>query len=121
MAGKLFIMCTHAGDDVERATIAFVMATAAQASDVEVIMGLQAEGVRLAVKGTAATISAPNFPPLADLAAAYSEAGGKILVCGPCAMARGLDLKTGLVEDAVVVGAAAFVAEIMNSTNTAYY
>jgi predicted peroxiredoxin len=31
---KLILMCTHGPEDPERATIPFVMATAAQASDV---------------------------------------------------------------------------------------
>ena len=51
MAGKLFIMCTHGPSDPERATVAFVMATSAQASDVEVVVGLQIDGVLLAGKG----------------------------------------------------------------------
>ncbi|NMC79602.1 MAG: sulfur reduction protein DsrE, partial [Chloroflexi bacterium] len=38
MAEKLAIVCTHGPEDPERATIPFVLATAAQASDVDVIM-----------------------------------------------------------------------------------
>ena len=40
MAEKLFILCTHGAEDPERATIPFVMATAAQAMDVVVVLGL---------------------------------------------------------------------------------
>ena len=51
MAEKLVIMVTHGPESPERATIPFVMATAAQASDVEVVMGFQADGVMLVKKG----------------------------------------------------------------------
>ena len=54
----------------ERATIPFVMATAAQAMDVEVVMGFQANGVTLATKGAAGHIAAPSFPPFKDPVAA---------------------------------------------------
>ncbi len=67
----MFILCTHGPEDPERALIPFVMATAAQASDVEVVMGFQAEGVKLADKGNLDKLSAPNFPPFADLVEAY--------------------------------------------------
>ncbi len=84
MSKKMFIMCTHAADDAERATIAFVMATAAQAADIEVAMGFQAEGVRICASGTAETIAAAPFPPLKQLFEAFVEAGGRMLVCAPC-------------------------------------
>ena len=61
MAEKLFFMVTHGPEDPERATIPFVMATAAQASDVEVVMGFQVEGVLLVKKGVAEGIAAPPF------------------------------------------------------------
>ncbi len=41
---KLVIMATHGPDDPELATIPFVMACAALASDVAVVMGFQADG-----------------------------------------------------------------------------
>ena len=41
---KLVIMVTHGPDEPELATIPFVMAGAAVASDVDVVMGFQGEG-----------------------------------------------------------------------------
>lgn len=111
MVQTMFIMCTHAGDDAERATIAFVMATAAQAADVAVTMGFQAEGVRMCAAGAAETVAAASFPPARQLLDAFLEAGGRMLVCAPCLMARGIDTNTGLIPEAVVVGAATFVQE----------
>lgn len=121
MAKKLVIMCTHGAEEPERATIPFVMATTAQAMDVEVVMGFQAEGVTLASKGVAERIAAPGFPPLKDLVAAYREAGGKFLVCGPCVQSRGIDPKNDFVEGASVVNAATFVSECIEATNVLVY
>ena len=45
---KLFIMATNGPENPELATIPFVMATAAQASDVDVVMGFQGNGSMLA-------------------------------------------------------------------------
>jgi len=121
MAEKLVIMCTHGPKNPERATIPFVMATAAQASDVDVVMGFQADAVTLATKGTADRIAAPSFPPLKDLFAAYLEAGGKLLVCGPCVQSRKIDPKKDFVEGASVVNAATFVKECTEATNVLVY
>jgi len=121
MAEKLVIMCTHGPEDPERATIPFVMATAAQAADVEVIIGLQVDGVRLAAKGGADGVAAPSFPALKDLFKAYFEAGGKLLVCGPCVQSRKIDPKKDFVDAATVVGAATFVQCCTEATNVLVY
>jgi predicted peroxiredoxin len=121
MAEKLLIMCTHGPEDPELSTISFVMATAAQASDVEVLVGLQGNGVWLATKGTAEKINAPSFPPLMDLQEAYLEAGGKIFVCGPCIKSRQINPEMDLIEGASVVNAATFVNEAMESKNVLVY
>ncbi len=120
MAGKLVVMCTHGPQSPERATLAFVMATSAQASDMEVVVGLQADGVSLAAPGVADTVTAAGFPPLGVLLAAYLEGGGQFLVCGPCLLARSIDPKA-LVEGAVVVGAATFVAECVSADSSLVY
>jgi predicted peroxiredoxin len=114
-------MCTHGPENPERATIPFVMATAGQAADVEIIMGFQADGVRLAAKGVAESIAAPSFPPLKDLFNAYLEAGGKLLVCGPCVQSRKIDPKKDFVDGASVVGAATFVQHCTEATNVLIY
>lgn len=121
MSKKLFILCTHGPEDAERALIPFVMATAAQASDVEVVMGFQAEGVKLASKKYAAQIAAPNFPPFADLVEAYVEAGGKMLVCGPCIKTCGINPEQDFYEGGSVVGAATFVETAVNADSSLVY
>jgi uncharacterized protein len=121
MAEKMVIMVTHGPEEPERATIPFVMATAAQASDVEVFMGFQADGVMLVKKGVAEEVCAPAFPPLKTLMDAYLEAGGFMYVCGPCVKARTINPETDFVEGARVVNAATFVKECTEAVSTLVY
>ena len=53
MTEKRLFMITHGPEDSERVTIPFIMAVAALVSDVEVLIGLQTDGVEIAVKGRA--------------------------------------------------------------------
>jgi uncharacterized protein len=117
---KLVFMVLHGADHPEHATIPFVMAGAALASDVEVVLGFQAEGVELMRKGGTDAIEAPGFPPLAKLVGDVRELGGKLLVCGPCLKSRGIAAED-LVDGAEVVAAGRFVAEITSATNSLVY
>ena len=117
---KLVILATHGPDDPERATIPFVMAVAALASDVEVVMGFQADGVSLVRRGEAAHVQAPEFPPLAKLLADFTELGGKALVCGPCVKSRGMTQES-LITGAEIVAAGRFIAEITSAPNCLTY
>jgi predicted peroxiredoxin len=114
-------MVTHGPEDPERATIPFVMACAALASDVAVVMGFQADGVVLVQRGEAEKVLAPEFPPLAKLMADFTELGGTLLVCSPCLKSRRLVAPDDLVPGAEVVAAARFVAEVTSATNTLVY
>ena len=107
---KLVLMVTNGPENPELATIPFVMATAAQASNVEVLMGFQGNGVMLTVKGMVEHVAASGFPPLKDLVNIYLEGGGKIYVCGPCVGSRKIEQKD-MIEGSTIVGAATFVAE----------
>jgi uncharacterized protein len=118
---KLVIMVTHGPDEPELATIPFVMAAAALASDVEVVVGFQAEGVQLVHRGGADAVQAPEFPPLAKLMNDVKELGGSLLVCGPCVKSRGIDGPDNLIEGAQVVAAGRFIAEVTSATNSLVY
>jgi predicted peroxiredoxin len=121
MTEKLILMCTHGPEDPERATIPFVMATAAQASEVEVVLGFQASGVMLIMQGVAQHVFASGFPPLKELLDIYVENGGKLLVCGPCVKSRQIDPEKEFVPGAMVVNAATFVKECAEATNVLVY
>ena len=53
MAGKFCVSLTHAKDNTDKATVAFVVANAAVGSDQETMVFLSTEGVRLSQKGYA--------------------------------------------------------------------
>jgi predicted peroxiredoxin len=117
---KLVLMVTHGPENSELATIPFVMGVTAQASDVDVLMGFQGNGVMLTLKGMADHVAASGFPPLKDLLKTYIEAGGKLYVCGPCVGSRTI-AKEDLVQGATIVGAATFVSECVAATNVLVY
>ncbi len=121
MAEKLAIICTHGPEDAERSTIPFVLATAAQASDVQVVMGFQANAMMLVKKGCAEHVFAAGFPPLKELIDAYIEAGGEFYLCGPCVNSRKLDPATDFIPGCKVVNAATFVKVFTEATNVLNY
>jgi uncharacterized protein len=117
---KLVFMVTHGPTEPELATIPFVMAGAALASDVAVVMGFQGDAVRLVAKGVADGIAAPEFQPLAKLLADVQALGGLLLVCSPCLKSRGI-ASADLVDGAEIVAAGRFIAEITSATNVLTY
>lgn len=108
MPGKFCVSLTVGKDNPDRATVAFVVANAAVASDKETVVFLSTEGVRLAVRGHADDVAEEGFARLGDLMASFAAAGGKIYVCSPCFKRRKLD-ETALVAGAVIVGGAKLV------------
>ncbi len=108
MAGKFCVSLSCAKDNSDKATVAFVIANAAVASDKETLVFLSIEGVRLSQKGYADDIREEGFAPLKDLMANFAAAGGKIYVCSPCFNKRKLDPNT-LASGAVIVGGAKLV------------
>lgn len=117
---KLVVMVTHGPENPELATIPFVMATTALASDVDVLMGFQGNGALLAMKGIGERVAAPGFPPLKELMDNYVEAGGKMYICGPCVKSR-MITQEQLVKGASVANAATFVVECVEATNVLVY
>jgi predicted peroxiredoxin len=108
MKGKFCVSLTCAKDNTDKATVAFVVANAAVASDKEALVFLSIEGVRLAQRGYSDGIHEEGFSPLKDLMESFAKAGGKIFVCSPCFKKRKLD-EGALVPGAVVVGGAKLV------------
>ncbi len=108
MAGRFCVSLTCAKDNTDRATVAFVIANAAAASEKETIVFLSTEGVRLCQKGYADDVHEEGFAALRDLMKSFHGAGGKILVCSPCFKKRGLD-EARLVDGAAIVGGAKLV------------
>lgn len=108
MAGKFCVSLSFAKDNADKATVAFVIANAAVASDKDAMVFLSIEGVRVSQKGYADDIHEEGFAPLKELVANFVQAGGKIWVCSPCFNKRKLD-PNALVAGATVVGGAKLV------------
>ncbi len=108
MPGKFCVNLTCSADNKDKATVAFVLANAAAASDKETMVFLSTEGVRVASRGFADEIHEEGFAPLKELMTNFVKAGGKIFVCSPCFKKRGLD-ENKMVEGATIVGGAKLV------------
>jgi len=117
---KLVIIATYAEESPDKATIPFVMGSAALAMDVDVSIILQVTGVYLALKGYADHVHAAGFPPLMELQETFFEAGGKLLVCSPCIQARKIEPED-LVPQAEVIAGATLVSEVLSATNVVSY
>ena len=120
MSNKFVISLTCATDNPDRATVAFVVANAAVASDRDTVVFLSIEGVRLSQKGVAESIHEESFAPLKDLIANFAQAGGKIFVCSPCFKKRKLD-ESNLVPGAVIVGGAKLVEFMADGASSLSY
>ena len=108
MAGKFCVTLSFAKDNTDKATVAFVVANAAAASEKETLVFLSIEGVRLSQKGYADEIREEGFAPLRELMDGFAKAGGTIYVCSPCFKKRTLD-ENNLVAGATIVGGAKLV------------
>jgi predicted peroxiredoxin len=108
MSEKICVSLTFAKDNTDKATVAFVIANAAVASNQETLVFLSIEGVRLAEKGYADDIHEEGFAPLKQLMDNFIAAGGKLFVCSPCFKKRSLD-EGKLIDGALIVGGAKLV------------
>jgi len=120
MAGKFCVSLTCAKDNTDKATVAFVVANAAVASDKDTMVFLSTEGVRLAQKGYADDIQEEGFSPLRELMENFAKAGGQIYVCSPCFKRRKLD-ETSLVPGALIVGGAKLVEFLSDGSPSVSY
>lgn len=118
--GKFCISLTHAKNDTDKATVAFVVANAAVASAQNTLVFLSIEAARLSQKGYADDIHEEGFSPLRELMDNFVKAGGIIYVCSPCFKKRKLD-EANLVAGATIVGGAKLVEFLADSTPCVSY
>lgn len=117
---KFCISLTHAKNDTDKATVAFVVANAAVASDQKTMVFLSIEGARLSQEGYADDIHEEGFAPLRELMGNFVKAGGIIYVCSPCFKKRSLD-QNNLVAGATIVGGAKLVEYLADGTPCVSY
>lgn len=115
--GKAMINNTHGKDDVERATLAYVVGNAGLSSGQEMTVLLTIDGVWTATKGYAEGLQANGFAPLKDVIQQFVDNGGRIWVCGACAKPRGITAEQ-LINGAQIVGAATAVEAMVNGAQT---
>jgi uncharacterized protein involved in oxidation of intracellular sulfur len=117
---KLVIISTLGNEHPEKATLPFVLATAAQASDVEVAVILQSNAVVIGKQGEAEKINAKGFMPLKELVEAYINAGGSLLLCSPCLKERNIS-KEELIAGTSIIAAGTVVTEVMSAKTVVTY
>lgn len=108
MTNKFLVSITHGKDNVDKATLGFVVANAAVASGKDTVVFLSAEGAYIGDKGYADDMHEEGFAPLKTLLDGFIEAGGKVYVCSPCHKKRNLD-EDNLINGAKIVGGAKVV------------
>ncbi|MGO9017584.1 MAG: DsrE family protein [Syntrophobacteraceae bacterium] len=117
---KIVYIVTHAGEDPERATLPFMLATAAQSMDVEAVVALQGSGVFLAKKGYLEHVRSAGLPVLKDLVQSFLNENGKLIVCVPCIRERKIE-EADLIPGATPGAAAALTQEILSANSTLVY
>ncbi|GIK38965.1 MAG: hypothetical protein DPW09_37235 [Anaerolineae bacterium] len=108
---------THGKDDVERASLAFLVGNVARNSSQEATVLLTIEGVWVATKGYTDGLQANGFAPLSELIQQFVAAGGRVWVCGACAKPRNIN-QADLIEGAEIIGAATAVEALVNGAQT---
>jgi uncharacterized protein len=112
---KVMLICTHAGDNPEKAAMPFVMGTAALAMDVKAMIVLQGEGVYLAKKGYIENMLKPGgFEPLTKLVKDFLELGGELRVCVPCIKARNIT-EADLIDKAETTAAGQLITQSLKA------
>ncbi|MDP9311159.1 MAG: DsrE family protein [Chloroflexota bacterium] len=115
--GHVLLHNTRGTEDVERASLAFLVGNVALDSGQEATVLLTIEGVRVATVGYADGLQAADFEPLSELVRKFAAGGGRIWVCGACAKPRGIT-QEHLVDGAQIVGAATAVEALVGGAQT---
>ena len=114
---KLVVVITRGLDD-ERSSVAWSIANAGIASDLEVTVFLAASGVDWVRKGGADVARLnPVDPPVGEMIANLMSNGGSILVCPPCAKVRGYGADD-LIDGVKVAGAPAMLEVVKQGAAT---
>lgn len=118
MEKKKLVIVISRGLDDERSSVAWSIANAAVASDMEVTVFLVASGVDWVRKGAADVPHLnPLDPPLRDLIKNVMSGAGRVLVCPPCAKVRGYSEKE-LVAGVTLAGAPAMLEVVKQGAST---
>lgn len=114
---SLVVLMTRGLDD-ERSSVAWSVANGAVACDMEVTVFLTSSAVDWARRGAAdlARLN-PLDPPVGEMIGNVLAAGGRVLVCPPCAKVRGY-APDDLIPGVMVAGAAAMLEVVRQGAAT---
>ena len=114
---KIVIVISRGFDD-ERSSVAWSIANASVASNMELTVFLVASGVDWVRKGGAGVARLnPVDPPVGDMIQNVLAKGARILVCPPCIKVRGYDGKD-LIDGVTVAGAPAMLEVVKQGAAT---
>jgi predicted peroxiredoxin len=116
-SNKLVIVVSRGFDD-ERSSVAWSIANAGVASDMEVTVFLVSAGVDWVRKGGADVARLnPVDPPVGEMIMNLMSNGGKILVCPPCAKVRGYG-EAEFIDGVTIAGAPAMLEVVKQGAAT---
>ena len=114
---KLVIVISRGMDD-ERSSVAWSIANASVASELDLTVFLVASGVDWVRKGAAEFAHLnPLDPPMRDLIGNVMSNGGKIMVCPPCAKVRSYS-EDDLIPGAILAGAPSMLEVVKQGAST---
>ena len=114
---KLVVVVTHGFDD-ERASVAWSIANGAINTGLDVTMFLVSAAVDWVRKGAMEGAHLNRFdPPMKDMIQKVIDNGCKILVCPPCAKARGYS-EEDLLDGVIITGSGAMHELILQGAAT---
>jgi uncharacterized protein len=114
---QVVIHNSHADDDVERASLAFVIGNTALSLQQEATILLTMEGVWVATIGYAMDLQAEGYQPLRELIEKFVRDGGRIWVSDTCATPRKISHEH-LIPGAQFIGTASVIEAMVNGMHT---
>ena len=115
---KKIVIVVSRGFDDERSSVAWSIANAGVASDMDVTVFLVAAGVDWVRKGAAEMARLnPADPPIGDMIHNVMSNGGRILVCPPCAKVRAYG-QEDLMDGVILAGAPAMLEVVKQGAAT---
>ena len=121
MSGTFCVTINSSRENGDRATVGFVVATAALGSGKDTMVFLSTDGVWAAVPAEAEQIvEGGPFKPLAELIQTFLEAGGRIVACAPCCKKRGIEAEQ-LYPNVEIAGGAVLVEWLSNGAPNVCY
>jgi len=100
---KFLINCQEGANNVERATISFILAVTSSKSN-ETAVFMTSNASMLCVKGCADDMVAEGYEPLKNLMTTFVDNGGKIWLCPACVKAKGIN-ESDLIAGVEIAGA----------------